>query len=326
MKSLSTTLLGACLVLAGCVQAPDFSPVQAERAKPVQRYDAFQAAASNGKVLVAGTGSGAIVTSADAGQTWTRQTLEGPSSVVALATCPDGGFVGIDFYRKLWVGDDTGSQWKAFPLGEEVDPMAVTCDARSHVWVAGSHSTVLTSRDRGATWSKKDFGEDAILTTIQFVDEQHGYVTGEFGLMLATADGGETWTSLPAIPGEFYPYSTVFTDAQAGWSVGIGGVILNTTDGGHSWTPQDNPSGAPMYALVRHGEDLYGLGAGGQMIVLKGEAWERFDHGLAVPAYLASGAAFDESALLVAGPAGALHVVRTPGKLAFAAAHKEVRQ
>lgn len=319
-------LLGATLALAACVKAPDLGPVQAERAKPVHRHDTFQAASSNGKVLVAGTASGAIVVSGDAGKSWTRHTLAGPASVTALAACPDGGFVGLDFYRKLWVGDAAGQQWKAVPLDKDVDPMAVTCDGAGRVWVSGSHTTILSSRDRGATWDKVDFGEDALLTTIQFVDDKHGFVTGEFGTVLTTADGGTTWTPQPAIPGDFYPYSTVFVDAQKGWSSGLGGVLLHTADGGKTWAPQPNPSGAPMYALLRQGDELFGLGAGGQMVVFKGDAWERFDHGLAVPAYLTSGAVLDGRSMLVAGAAGALHVVTAPGRMAYAAVLKGVQQ
>jgi photosystem II stability/assembly factor-like uncharacterized protein len=326
MRSALAALLGGTLALSACVKAPDFGPVQAERAKPVQRHDTFQSAASNGKVLVAGTSSGAIVMSGDAGKSWTRHTLAGPSSVMALAACPDGSFVGIDFYRKLWIGDAAGQQWKSLPLDKDVDPMALTCDGAGRVWVSGSHTTILSSSDRGASWSKVDFGEDAILTTIQFVDDKHGFVTGEFGTVLTTADGGTTWTPQPAIPGDFYPYSTVFFDAQKGWSTGIGGVLLHTADGGKSWTPQPNPSGAPMYALLRQGDELYGLGAGGQMVVQKGEAWERFDHGLSVPAYLTSGAVLDGRSMLVAGAAGALHVVTAPGRMAFAAALEGVQR
>lgn len=326
MKPLLTALLASSLALAACVQAPDFGPVQAERAKPVQRYDTFQAASSNGKVLVAGTASGAIVVSADAGKNWTRHTLEAPASVIGLAACPDGGFVGIDFYRKLWVGSTDGTQWKALPLDEKVDPMAVTCDVKNRVWVAGSHSSVLSSADRGATWTKQEADEDVILTTIQFVDEQHGFVTGEFGTVMTTADGGASWTAQPPIPGDFYPYATVFADAQRGWTSGLGGVLLHTTDGGKTWAPQVNPSAAPMYSLLRQGDELYGLGAGGQMVLLKNEAWERFDHGLAVPAYLTSGAVLDANSLLVAGAGGALHVVSAPGKVAFAAVLKGMQQ
>lgn len=320
MQRFSLFALAVAGLLAACTQPLDLGPVQAEQARSVKRDDSFQAAASNGRVLVAATASGALVRSADAGKTWTRQQLATPASVIALAACPDGRFVGVDFYRKVWIGDAEGAAWSARPLDKSVDPMAVSCDPAGRLWVVGSHSTVMSSRDGGQTWTPQDFGEDAILTTVQFLDAQRGVITGEFGTVLSTADGGKTWTPQPPMPGDFYPYSTVFLDARRGWSSGIGGVLLKTTDGGQTWAPQDNPSAAPMYSLLRQGEGLYGLGAGGQMIVLKGERWERFDHGLAVPAYLAAGAVLDAGSLLVVGAAGALHVVNAPGKLALAAA------
>lgn len=307
------------LALAACAPVPDFGLVQSERAKPVLRNDSFQAASSNGKVLVAATSNGAIVVSADAGKSWTRHHLEGRTSVIALAACPDGVFVGIDFYRKLWVGDAAGHNWTSQPLDKQVEPMAVTCDSRGRVWVAGSHTTLLTSADLGHSWKKQDFDEDAIFTTVQFVDDQHGIVTGEFGTVLTTEDAGATWHKRASIPGDFYPYSTVFADAQRGWSSGLGGVIQHTADGGKSWTSQDNRSGAPMYSLLRQGEDLYGVGAGGQMVVLRGSIWERFDHGLIVPAYLTSGAVLDARSMLVAGAAGALHMVVAPAHVALVA-------
>ncbi len=319
-------LLAAALALGACVQAPDLAAVRAERAKPLQRNDTFQAASSNGRVLVAATASGAIVVSGDAGKSWSRQQLEGPASVTALAACPDGGFVGIDFYRKLWSADATGTQWKALPLDKKVDPMAVTCDFAGRIWVAGSHSTLLSSSDRGASWNKLDFGQDALLTTIQFIDEKHGVATGEFGTVLTTADGGANWTTQPPIAGDFYPYSTVFVDPQKGWSVGIGGVILHTANGGKTWAAEANPSGAPMYSLLRQGSELYALGAGGQMVVHKGQAWERFDHGLSVPAYLTSGAVLDANSMLVAGAAGVLRIVAAPGRVALAAKMQGVQQ
>ncbi|WP_161728029.1 hypothetical protein [Methylibium sp. T29] len=45
-----------------------------------------------------------------------------------------------------------------------------------------------------------------------------------------------------------------------------------------------------------------------------------------MPAYLTSGAVLDANSLLVAGAAGALHVVSAPGKLAVAEVLKGVQQ
>ena len=85
----------AALALSACTAAPDMTAIQAERARPVQRYDITQALASNGRVIVAGTQSAAVLVSDDQGQRWTRIALSG-ASMIGLAACPDGSFVGID--------------------------------------------------------------------------------------------------------------------------------------------------------------------------------------------------------------------------------------
>jgi len=52
----------ACGALTACSQGPDMSGIAAERLRSVQRYDISQAMASNGKVIVAGTQSGGVLT------------------------------------------------------------------------------------------------------------------------------------------------------------------------------------------------------------------------------------------------------------------------
>ena len=318
-RGLATAALAVGL-LAGCMQVADLTAVKAERAKPLSRTDSFQSASSNGKVLVAGTAANAILSSPDGGKTWSRHALAAPSSITALTACADGTFAGVDFYRKVWIGDASGTQWSAQPTVKDFDALAVTCDPSGRIWLAGSRSTLLSSADKGKTWKTTDFGEDSLLTTIQFIDADHGLVTGEFGTVLATADGGATWQALPKMPNEFYPYATLFTDPRNGWSSGLAGVILHTSDGGKTWAPQTNESKLPMYSLLRQGAVLYGLGAGGQMVALQGDTWSSFNHGLKVPAYLSAGAVLDAQSVLVVGPAGALHVVKATDRVALAAA------
>jgi len=296
------------LLLAGCMQVPDLAAVKAEGAKPVLRTDFFQSAASNGKVLVAGTTAGVLVSSSDGGRHWTRQVLAGPASVIALTNCPDGSFVGLDFYRKLWLGDAEGKQWSAQPLDKALNALAVNCDVAGRIWVVGSNTTLLSSSDRGAHWTHTKLGGDAILTTVQFVDATRGFITGEFGIVMTTQDGGANWTKQAKLPEDFYPYSALFVDAQRGWASGLGGVIQTTADGGKTWTRQANRSGAPLYALLRHGDQIYGVG-GNQIAVHRGEAWERYEQSPASPAPLVAGAALDSGALLLAGAGGALHVI-----------------
>src|SRR5437588_453263 len=291
------TLFALILAMTGCTQAPDLNVVQVERAKPVLRFDTFQSAASNGKVLVAGSAGGAIVTSADRGGTWTRHQLPSPASIIALTQCPDGSFAGLDFYRKVWIGDASAQKWEPRDIKTTNNVLALACDSGNRLWVVGSRTSILSSADKGATWEGIDLGEDAILTTVQFLDAKRGVVTGEFGMVVTTANGGATWQQQAKIPGEFYPYSTVFTDSEHGWVSGLAGVILHTGDGGRTWTKQVNQTGAAMYALVKVGEDIYGLGAGGLMVILRGNDWSRFNQGKELPAYQAAGVAVDSRSL-----------------------------
>lgn len=312
-------LFALILAMAGCTQAPDLNVVHAERAKPVLRFDTFQSAANNGKVLVAGSAGGAIVASADRGGTWTRQQLPSPASIIALTRCPDGSFAGLDFYRKVWIGDASGQKWQSRDIKTANNVLALACDPGNRLWVVGSRTSIQSSADKGASWRGIDLGEDAILTTVQFLDAKRGVITGEFGILVTTADGGATWQQQAKIPGDFYPYSAVFTDTQHGWVSGLAGVFLYTADGGKTWTKQINQTGAPMYALVKVGEELYGLGVGGLMVMLRGNEWLRFNHGKSVPAYLAAGVAVDSQSLLVTGAAGALHVVNAAAKVSAVA-------
>lgn len=300
-------LLAACAV--GCAQPPDLSGVTAEKAKPIQRYDNFQAAASNGRRLVSAGGGGVLVTSQDGGQQWQRRLLESPSSVIAMSSCPDGTFAALDFYRKVWIGDASAENWTAQKLDSDINPIAMTCDPGNKLWVVGSYSTVLSSADKGKTWTSTTIGEDAILTAVQFLDAAHGVVAGEFGTFQTTSDGGATWQKQAGLPPEFYPYAMVFADAQHGWISGLGGVLKQTTDGGQTWQAQSNPSAAPMYALLFVGQDLYAVGDGGLVLGLREGQWSPVVDDAKSTAYLTAGAPLEKQALLVAGAAGALRVI-----------------
>lgn len=306
------------LLAAGCVPVPDAAaqraPAQTSHAKAVTRADNFQAAAANGKTVVAAASGGVMLTSVDGGRNWRRQQLARPTSIVAMTSCPDGSFAALDFYRKLWIGSADGQQWVARPVTTKSNLLALGCDPSSRLWVVGSHTTILSSADRGVSWRSTTLGADAILTTVQFIDARNGVITGEFGTVVTTADGGASWQKQPAIPNDFYPYAALFTDTEHGWVSGLAGVMLHTADGGKNWNQLANQAAAPMYALVRLGTRLYGLGGEGQMVVLRGAQWLPYAPGKQATPYLAAGAAVDADSILVAGPAGLLQVVRATGQ------------
>lgn len=317
IKPQRLALIAVCaMAVAACAPAPDLDGSKAERAKPVQRYDNFQGAASNGKQLVSAGGGGVLVTSSDSGTNWSRVQLPTPSSIVGMSACADGSFAALDFYRKVWMGDAQGSNWQPRAIDEDFNPVAIECDAKNRLWVVGSFSTILSSSDQGQTWNAQPPGDDAILTTVQFLDEQRGFIGGEFGTLLVTSDGGRSWTKQAGLPEEFYPYALHFADTQRGWVSGLAGAILHTQDGGQTWARQANGSGSAMYALLDVGDQLLGVGAGGRVLTLAGEQWVPLEQAPQFPSYLAAGAPLEAQAVLVAGAAGALGVLKLTTQLA----------
>jgi photosystem II stability/assembly factor-like uncharacterized protein len=303
------------VVLGACTQAPDMKAVQAERSKPIVRVDLFQAVASNGKVIVGASGAGAMVVSADNGATWKRLPLAQPTSVIGIAPCPDGSFVAVDFYKKAWFGDAAATEWKASPLKNSVNPLAVTCDPSGKAWVVGSNLSIQSSADKGANWTATELGGDAMLGTIQFLDASFGIATGEFGTVATTNDGGKTWSKSKIAQKDFYPYTAVFTSRTQGWMSGVAGVVLGTKDSGRTWSEVPNKSGGPIYSLTSQGDKVYGVGAGGALSELQDNQFQRLAYDKPAPAFLTSMAPVGDKHLAIAGAAGALQLVTpTPDK------------
>ena len=312
--------LAVCLALSGCNVAANLDAVSTAKQAPILRSDQFQSVASNGKLLVGVGSDGVVVSSDNDGTSWKRTVLPGVSSLIGLAACPDGSWVALDFYRKVWVADAAANKWEARDLSTKANPLAITCDAGGRYWVVGSRTTVLSSADKGANWKSQDFGEDAILMSIQFIDAENAIITGEFGILLTSADGGNSWRRGNKIPNDFFPHAALFTDLRTGWVSGLAGVILHTTDGGNSWVKQPGGVGAPMYALVRHKGEMFAMGANGIMLKLTAGQWVPTE-GRPAP-YLRSALSLGDKGILVAGGAGALQLLSPAGQTAAPVANK----
>ena len=315
------------LLMAACGSEADLSSIQAEGAKPVKRYDIVQSVASNGEVLVAGTQTGAVLSSVDLGKTWNRNVL-GPVSLLGLSVCPDKTFIGIDFYHKVWTGDAKGGNWKSVALDKPRTPLTVSCDGQGRWWVAGSGAKIAVSADKGANWTVTDLQEDAQFTTLQMITDKQGVAMGEFGMVVTTQDGGATWRKTATIAGEFYPYATLFINPNEGWASGIAGQILHTKDGGKTWT-KDNwakdsagkDSAAALYQLFLHDGKPTGVGAGGLVARYEGGQWKPVAYPDAVPVFLGAGTSLSAAPatgkadapryLALGGPGGLVRVIDT---------------
>lgn len=306
-------MAAVCALLAGCSASADGIGGADAKSNQTERFDAFQAAADNGRILVVVGNNGVVVTSVDRGASWQRREIAKDAALIGIAACADGSFAALDFFHRVWFADASATSWKALPIKEPANPLAIACDRSNRLWVVGSGATIAMSADRGASWTKTVVGDDLLLATIQFVDGERVFVTGEFGSVFASNDGGATWKAKTKIGADFYPYAAHFSDAQNGWVAGLAGVVMRTEDGGTTWQKTANPVGAPVYGLAVDRGEAVGVGVNGLMFRFREANWTLAD--VRPVAYLRAVLPLPEGKLLLAGSGGALELA-TPAAAA----------
>ena len=297
-----------CMLLAACEAPLVLDGVNAQREKPIQRTDRFQAAANNGSATVVVGNQGVIIHSEDDGASWKRQSFEGWPALIDVDACPNGDFVVLAYDRKIYLSKDNGASWQENPIPTEETPQAIECAPDNRYWVVGSFTHIWSSSDEGASWTESTREEDAIFTTVQFLDASTGYVMGEFGTALKTTDGGKNWEYLSPLPGEFYPQAMLFRDANEGWVTGLGGKVLHTTDGGQSWSEQATNVVVPLYGITEVNDGLYVAGGEGTLLRLEGQQWGALQHDKPLRLYIRAIEGVDNQ-LLVGGVNGVLHLI-----------------
>ncbi len=296
----------ALVSLSGCEPPLSLNAVERVAAQPVRRTDEFQAAASNGGVIVVVGNHGVVLASHDAGKNWQRTVLKGWPSMIGVTACHDL-FAAISYEGALWTSRNNGATWQSLALGGSARPQAVTCAPDGAIWVVGESATIMASRDAGAHWQSSSVAQqDLFLTAVQFLDATHGYVFGEFGTALKTTDGGVTWQPLPALPAQMYPEAALFQDINHGWVIGLSGVALETSDAGEHWVSAPTNHLGPLYGIALVGSALYAVGGDGVILERGAHGWtaqprSRFTH-----AYLRVVLPADDRHFIVGGGAGSL--------------------
>lgn len=171
---------------------------------------------------------GAIYTTRDAGETWSR--LQSPTRHLLL------GGVFIDEDRGWIVGagatiiqtSDGGETWyqSRLPQVEKTVRFTSASFIDNRVgWAVGSGGSVYQTTNGGRTWQQQASGIDVDLFDVKFLDVREGWAVGAEGTIIHTVDGGAHWTAERRVTE--HPLERVFfTDKTHGWAVGFGGVVL----------------------------------------------------------------------------------------------------
>ncbi len=302
----------ACILvlqMSGCEAPLVLDQVEKSRQSFARRTDTFLAIASNAENIVVVGSHGLVLVSNDDAESWQRQELPGWPALIDVTTCANGNLAALSFEGDIWVSEDMGSSWQARKLATEESPQAITCDNANNLWVVGAFATILNTNDLGNSWSVFTTDEDIILNNIQFISDTEAFVSGEFGTLMKTADAGKTWETLPPMQEDFYPQDMYFENSMIGWVVGLVGVVLQTTDGGNSWRPQESNTLVSLFRLAKSGNDLFAVGGEGKIIRMEGDEWFEVDHGREIRLYLGSIETLQNHRIIVAGPAGSLHIL-----------------
>jgi uncharacterized delta-60 repeat protein len=186
--------------------------------------------------FVAVSSSGAVVTSADHGATWTQQagnTTLGSAGLLGIAVSPNIGgssgyvVVGNGGFIATTTNFGASTTWTRRTTTTTAPLRKVIYAGGQHV-VVGSNGTILTSTDT-TSWTARTSGSTAILNDVAY--GANVYVTvGSAGTVLRSSDG-VTWTTV----NRFTPASLVsvkFIDGQfLATSQGFGNAYYVSADG-----------------------------------------------------------------------------------------------
>ncbi|MSU24644.1 MAG: hypothetical protein EXS32_12585 [Opitutus sp.] len=142
-----------------------------------------------------------ILTTADAGRTWTKQ----------------------------WGGENLSDSF--------LDVLAL--DAR-HVIAVGAYGLYLTSTDGGQTWTRRKLNDDDHhLNRLSLGPTGTLYLAGEHGTLLRSTDNGAKWARLESpYDGSFYGILPL--DKRTLFAHGLRGRLFRSIDDGNNWEPVPN--------------------------------------------------------------------------------------
>lgn len=139
--------------------------------------------------------------------------------------------------------------WEPVSFTEDLDFREVFFVTADKGWVAGSHGTIIQTKDGGATWTAQMGGDpqsaDPQVRLLRFLDETHGWAVlgsaGSSSARILRTEDGESWENLGAAPQYIHALAMSSpTEGVAAGYLGMGSVpstLLKTRDGGKTWKP-----------------------------------------------------------------------------------------
>ncbi len=226
--------------------------------------------------------AGRILTTADAGVTWSSQTSNTGVVLndVVFTTDLEGWAVGVGATVRHTT--DGGANWGTVIPGATENLHGVWFATRDTGWAVGNLGAVVRTFDRGATWSKQNLPTaGGALNDVSFIGTRFGWAVGDNGFIFATTDRGISWTAVtPAITAANLKsvWRQSFLRANAVGATGAAPRCADDGVGNPEWTLV-NPGALFQIEGVCFATDLIGwcVGLNGTGFVLRsgdgGQSW-----------------------------------------------------
>jgi photosystem II stability/assembly factor-like uncharacterized protein len=170
-----------------------------------------------------------LISSTDAGQTWTPLSRQGQSDFHALTTSP-AGILGND--GTLRASPD-GQQWTDLQIPLPPSVLAARSDGRTVL--AATDAGLFRSDDAAQTWAAPT--EAPPLKVLSWAADGTAVGATSDGAIYASTDTGLTWQRRGQTP----PPQAIAAGAEAGQVLVVtGDDVLDSTDGGRTFTPLQN--------------------------------------------------------------------------------------
>jgi photosystem II stability/assembly factor-like uncharacterized protein len=236
--------------------------------------------------------AGTILTTSDAGASWTAQRTPSTGAILdavaavdtdrvwAAGREPDSGIGPSGDRAVLWTTEDGGTTWRARHLPGVSNLRGVAFADARHGWlvggdVSGEYGLVLATSDGGVHWREQARYHLTFFSQVTCIDASHAWAVGgpqQYPIsagetpppLIAATSDGSTWTTQLAsdadTDGQLRDVS--FSSPSTGWAVGSE-ALLSTSDGGSTWTthPMDKnwrPLASVSFADAEHGWILSG--------------------------------------------------------------------
>ncbi|MGA4640136.1 WD40/YVTN/BNR-like repeat-containing protein [Stutzerimonas stutzeri] len=200
---------------------------------------------------------GAILATADGGETWQVQRLstEEDRPLFAVHFFNEKQGVAVGLWSLLLTTEDGGGTWTERPLSAppgasraDLNLIGLFADARGALYATAERGQVLRSEDQGNSWRYLDTGYEGTLWTGTVLADGSLLLGGQRGTLLRGSMDGKDFERVPT-----HSKGSVTSIAVAGrrvLAVGLDGLSVQSSDGGNSFQRREIADGASLTAAL----------------------------------------------------------------------------